>query len=510
MATADTKNIAAQTLAQLLPKLGLTAPVANIAVTGAAVDSRLVEPGDIFIALPGASTDGLKFMNHAADRGAVAVLVEASATQPEGLLVTNCPVPVIGVTGLHLRVSDLAGRVYGQPSQTLHVVGVTGTNGKSTTVSLIAQLLEAAGVSAASMGTLGVNAGGKLLNDTGMTTPDAASCHKWLARLRDAGVKAVAMEVSSHGLQQNRVQGIRFETGVFTNLSHDHLDYHGSMEKYAEAKRKLFASNGLHAAVINMDDPLAAQMRQAARNSLQTIGYSLLDSQADVYAESIQYSPLGARFNLTTPWGDAEVESPLLGEFNVYNLLAAIAAVCTKGYGLQQVAAAAAKLKAVDGRMQRVGVAADIGVVVDYAHTPDALAQAIAATRVHTSGRLWVVFGCGGDRDRSKRAAMARIAEQFADQVVVTTDNPRSEAPSAIINDIIAGFSGEQYRVEEDRKRAIVSAIDQAKSGDVIVVAGKGHEKYQLVGAETFFFDDVAVAASALQSRQMSLSQRGH
>lgn len=492
------------TLAALLPGVALPPAVASRPVTGVVLDSRKLNTGEVFIALQGSRLDGQAFIGDAIERGASAVLLESDLQKNAGSLHLEHGVPVIAVANLAARVSEISGRAYGEPSAELQVVGVTGTNGKSTTVSLLSQLYNRTTGSAATIGTLGVVVNGVNSIDFGLTTPDAALCQKLLAQLRAEGVALVGMEVSSHGLDQNRVAGVHFCAGIFTNITHDHLDYHGTIQNYAAAKQKLFEALGSGVAVINLDDPFAPQMLAAARPRARVLSYSLLHFAADVYATDLHYSNDGVTFHLRSPWGEALVSSPLLGEFNVYNLLAALTTLCALGIDMQTLLAAVPQLQSVPGRMQRVAVPSDVAAVVDYAHTPDALAQAIAATRVHTSGKLWVVFGCGGDRDREKRPVMASIAERFADRVIVTSDNPRTENPEKILHEICAGFHHAEYDREADRARAIHLAIMNAQPGDTILIAGKGHETYQLVGGEKRPFSDVLEAERALQQRQVS------
>lgn len=488
-------------LAHLLPELRLPEPVAALQVGGITMDSRAATPGDIFVAVRGSRADGQQFISDAISRGAVAVLVEANAQVRAGQVGTEAGAPVISVANLASRVSEIAGRCYGDPSGAMQVIGVTGTNGKSTTVSLLAQLYGLVAGRAATMGTLGVAVDGHTVHDFGLTTPDAALCQKLLAELHSDGINLVAMEVSSHGLDQNRVAGVNFRAGVFTNITHDHLDYHGTLQNYAAAKQKLFESMGLQAAIINLDDPFAPQMVAAAKARADVYSYSLLHFAADVYASELRYSAEGVEFRLVSPWGEEMVSSPLLGEFNVYNLLAAVTALCAVGCDFPAILAAIPRLLPVAGRMQRIAENTDVMAVVDYAHTPDALSHAIAATRVHTSGKLWLVFGCGGDRDRSKRPMMASIAERFADHVIVTNDNPRTESPEAIIRDICSGFSSDKHLCIGDRAQAITHAITAAQPGDVVLIAGKGHETYQIIGTEKRDFSDVAEAVQALRRR---------
>ncbi|MCR6650620.1 MAG: UDP-N-acetylmuramoyl-L-alanyl-D-glutamate--2,6-diaminopimelate ligase [Cellvibrionaceae bacterium] len=491
-------------LGLLLPELRLPEAVADLQVSGVCQDSRQLVAGDLFIALSGGRADGRNFIGDALGRGAVAVLVEAGPQSPAGEIHFEREVPIVSVANLAVRVSEIASKCYGDPSTALQVIGITGTNGKSTTVSLMAQLYGMVAGRAATLGTLGVSVDGKVVHDFGLTTPDASLCQKLLADLRAEMVNFVAMEVSSHGLDQHRVAGVKFRAGIFTNLTHDHLDYHGTLQNYAAAKRKLFETMGLQAAIINLDDPFAPQMVAAAKARADVYSYSLLHFAADVYASELLYSAEGVEFRLTTPWGKTDVISPLLGEFNVYNLLAAVTTLCAIGCDFSALVAAIPQLQPVPGRMQRIAENTDVMAVVDYAHTPDALSHAIAATRVHTSGKLWVVFGCGGDRDRSKRPVMASIAERFADHVIVTNDNPRTENPDAILREICEGFSSSKHLCVADRAQAIAHAIAAAQSGDVVLIAGKGHETYQIIGSEKRNFSDVAEAVQALRRRPLA------
>lgn len=496
-------------LEQLFPELHLPEPLAGIRISGIASDSRQVAPGELFVAVSGARVDGQQFINAAVQNGANAIAVESSLARKAGSVDWCGTVPVIAVANLPARISELAGQCYGSPSTQLKVIGVTGTNGKSTCVSLISQFYNLLGQSAGTLGTLGAYLKDQRLCDIGMTTPDSVLCQKLLAQLRDAGAQAVAMEVSSHGLDQNRVAGINFRAAIFTNISHDHLDYHETLERYAAAKQRLFEAPALRAAIINLDDPHAQQMMHAAKQQAKVFTYSLLHFAADIFATDIQYSTQGVEFRLVSPWGEDWVLSPLLGEFNVYNLIAALAALRATGANWKALLRAVPQLQSVPGRMQKVAIPADVIAVVDYAHTPDALAQAIAATRVHASGQLWVIFGCGGDRDRTKRPAMAKVAERFADQIIVTSDNPRNENPRSIIAEIATGFRHKEPMVIVDRAGAIQYAIANAEPGDVILIAGKGHETYQIVGQRSIPFDDMEVAAAALQARPLPERESG-
>jgi UDP-N-acetylmuramoyl-L-alanyl-D-glutamate--2,6-diaminopimelate ligase len=466
----------------------------DVPVPRLVADSRAVRPGDVFVALAGASTHGLRHAGAARARGAAAVLHDGLA--PAGIAV---PEGALAVPGLRGRLGDWADRVAGRPSAALRVVGVTGTNGKTSTVQLLTHALEALGVPAGSIGTLGAGRVGRIVEGE-RTTPDVLSVHALLGRLREEGAAAVAMEVSSHALDQGRVDGVRFEVAVFTNLSRDHLDYHGTMEAYGEAKARLFAMPGLKAAVFNLDDAFGARL--AARGGVPEVWTVSATGQAGarLRLEDLVLEGEGLRFELVEGGQRASVASPLLGRFNADNLLAVAAALRALGFAFEAVAGVLGRLPPVHGRMTRLGGGARPLVVVDYAHTPDALVQALASLRGHARGALVCVFGCGGERDRGKRPEMAAAAEAGADRVIVTDDNPRGEDGEAIVADILAGFRRPRdHRVLRDRRAAIRTAVREAGPGDIVLVAGKGHEPYQEVAGQRLPFDDVAEARAALE-----------
>jgi UDP-N-acetylmuramoyl-L-alanyl-D-glutamate--2,6-diaminopimelate ligase len=465
---------------------------------GLSADSRNLHEGDAFVALAGASTHGLRHLDQAAEAGVAAVIFEEPV--PEGVLL---PANAVGVTNLGSRLGVLADRYYLSPSRALSVTGVTGTNGKTSTVQLIAQALELQGSRAGTIGTLGAGMYGQ--HQAGeRTTPDVIAVHRLLARMRDQGASQVAMEVSSHALEQGRVDAVAFRVAVFTNLTRDHLDYHGTMQAYGEAKARLFQWPTLQAVVVNLDDALGQALLAGVADGVTRIGLSSRGAKgATLGAEAAQLSPQGLRFVLREGVEDYAVRSPLLGRFNVDNLLAVAGVLRALGWDLARVAAMLPRLSPVDGRMSRVG--GEHGeplVVVDYAHTPDALEQALSSLRAHTPGRLTCVFGCGGDRDRGKRALMAAIAERGADRVIVTDDNPRSEDGNAIVTDIVGGFSrAASFEVQRDRAAAIALALEGSSANDIVLVAGKGHEAYQEIAGTRLPFDDLAVARAALGAR---------
>jgi UDP-N-acetylmuramoyl-L-alanyl-D-glutamate--2,6-diaminopimelate ligase len=462
-------------------------------------DSRRVSAGDAFAAYPGERTDGRRFIPQALAQGASGVLWEPAGFAWDGAwTVANHPVP-----GLKQRLGELADRVYGHPSRHLWMIGVTGTNGKTSCSQWIAQALARSGRRSAVLGTLGnglVGEGAAPLASAENTTMDAALLQETLAALRAGGAETVAMEVSSHGLAQGRVNGTRFDVALFTNLSRDHLDYHGTMEAYFAAKARLFEWPGLGAAVINVDDAHGRELARRAKAAGRTvIGYGL--ESGDVSATAIDFDAAGFTMEVRTPWGSAHLRAALSGTFNASNVLGVLGVLGASRVTLADAVAAIAELRPPPGRMQRLGGGGVPTVVVDYAHTPDALEKVLGALRptVTQGGRLVCVFGCGGDRDRGKRPEMGRVAEAGADRVVVTSDNPRSEDPLAILADIAAGIAERRTVVfEVDRGRAIDRAIAESAATDVVLIAGKGHEPYQEIGGVRHAFDDVARALATL------------
>ncbi len=480
-------------LAALLASPGCAG--ADTLISGVELDSRRVRPGDLFLAVSGEVHDGRQFIEQAVANGAAAVAAEA----PVAGFVDDLPVPLVEVPELRLELGQVAARFYRHPSRDLHMVGVTGTNGKTTTSRLVAQLGRRLGRSCGVIGTLGATLGEEVV-ESGNTTPDPVSLQRQLAEWRDQGVFAVSMEVSSHALVQGRVNGIEFETAVYTNLSHDHLDYHGSMDAYSRAKLRLFAHEGLQHAVINLDDDYALQVRSVVAEGVRVVTYSAGGGPADVRVEHPVFGSGGVQAELHTPWGSGRFTSPLPGDFNLANLAAAITALALAGEDLPAVLDAVSALQPVPGRMQVIPNELGFQVIVDYAHTPHALEQVLLALKSHVTGRLVTVFGCGGDRDRDKRQIMGRVACQYSDRVVVTSDNPRGEHPADILRDIESGCSGD-YRLVEDRAAAIALAVAEAGRGDCIVIAGKGHEAYQLVEGQRLPFSDAAQAREAIARR---------
>ncbi|SDR76436.1 UDP-N-acetylmuramoylalanyl-D-glutamate--2,6-diaminopimelate ligase [Halopseudomonas xinjiangensis] len=469
----------------------------DVAISSIEIDSRRVAEGCLFLAVPGLRQDGRDYIKQAIDAGASAIAYEAG----DGHEPVDIAVPCIPVTALADKLSTLAGQFYGNPSQKLGLIGVTGTNGKTSVSQMLAQVLDVLGKPCGIIGTLGSGMFGRL-NEHGMTTPDALRVQEQLARLQAKGAAWVAMEVSSHALDQGRVAAVDFDIGVFTNLSRDHLDYHGDMQRYGAAKARLFAMP-LRTAVINLDDAFGRELASAC--GMPVIGYSIADAQATLHCSDAAFDSTGIHAAVHFGNEQAQLDSPLLGTFNLSNLLAVIGCLLALEVPLAQAVSLTQQVMPPAGRMQRLGGGVAPLVVVDYAHTPDALQNALAAVRAHVHGRLTCVFGCGGDRDAGKRPLMAQAAEQGADAVVVTDDNPRSEASDRIIEHIMQGFEQPQHvRIMPARAEAIRETIAAATAGDVILLAGKGHETYQEINGVRYPFNDLDQARQALAGWEVS------
>jgi UDP-N-acetylmuramoyl-L-alanyl-D-glutamate--2,6-diaminopimelate ligase len=477
-----------------------------------ATDSRAVTRGDIFLAYPGERSDGRLFIADAIAREAAAVLWERDGFEWNA----GWRLPNLSVNGLRSLAGPLAHEVYGRPSERLWIMGVTGTNGKGSTSQWLAQACTQCGARTALVGTLGIGFPGcpggdssRTLEPSANTTPDAVVLHRALATLLQAGAQGVAMEVSSIGIEQGRVNGVAFGAALFTNLSRDHLDFHGDMESYARAKQKLFQMPGLRHAVLNLDDVQGVQIgRLLSGSGVDRVGYSCCEGVAEragleryVEGHDIRVTPHGIAFTAKSSWGETRIENPLLGRFNVANLLGALGTMLASGVPFDRASRAISGLTSVTGRMQRFGGDGRPLAVVDYAHTPDALEQVLVALKdeVRSSGgQLIVVFGCGGERDRGKRALMGAIAARHADRIVVTSDNPRGEDPCAIIADIVSGITV-AHQCIVDRGEAIAHALQGAREQDVVLLAGKGHEAYQVIGGSRIPFSDAEHAALALE-----------
>ncbi len=493
----DVQNRAIEILGQLREQ--------GVDVSNLCVDSRNVRPGEVFLAYPGETQDGRSHIAGAIAAGAAAVLWERSGLDwNEGWRVPNLP-----VEGLRPMAGHLAHEVYGRPSEKLWVMGVTGTNGKTSCSQWLAQACGACGARTAVIGTLGIGFPGGALAPSPNTTPDAVALHRSLGRLLREGAQGVAMEVTSIGLDQGRVNGVKFGAALFTNLSRDHLDYHGDMESYARAKQRLFLSPGLGHAVLNMDDVQGVSIaRMLAGSGVSRAGYSCFEGVAarsglEHFAEAadISVSAQGIAFTANSSWGEARIESTLLGRFSISNLLGVLATMMASGVPFAQATRALAMLVPVPGRLERIGGGGRPLVVIDYAHSPDALdkvAHALRDVAAADNGRLCVVFGCGGDRDRGKRPLMGAVASRHADRIIVTSDNSRGEDPDAIISEIAAGITV-AYEAIADRRAAITAAVASARAGDVVLLAGKGHETYQEVEGQRLPFSDSLEARMALE-----------
>ena len=479
--------------------------VPELVVQGLALDSRQVSPGDVFIALKGRQAHGLACLEQALQRGAVAVLREAGSAAGYTAELDACSVPVIEVEQLRDRGGVIADAFYAQPSRDLHCIGVTGTDGKTSVTHFIAQALHAGGHACGLLGTLGYGVYGKLVEPT-HTTPDALRLHAELASLRDRQVKTVVMEVSSHALDQGRVEGVRFDSAVLTNLSREHLDYHGDMSAYAAAKQRLFRTPGLQTRIINADDELGQILLKAAAPDSNVIAYSTQGAELRashwLRASRIECHAQGLRFELDSSYGKALIESRLFGHFNVANLLAALAALLDTGMSFQTAVERLAAVSTVPGRMEVFGAGGQPRLVVDYAHTPHALATVLQALRLHATGKLVCVFGAGGDRDKGKRPLMGAVAEQYADRVILTNDNPRSENPQLILDAITAGTrQPEAIERIPDRAEAIRTAIAEAAENDTVLIAGKGHEATQQLATQRIHLSDRELVVQILQER---------
>ena len=477
-------------------------PFKHLAAQGAMIerltaDSRRCAPGTAFFAYPGEKADGRNFIPDALSRGATAVVWEADRFEWRN----DWRVPNLAVAGLKQRAGVLASDFHGQPSQHLWICGVTGTNGKTSCSQWIAAALQRRGVQSGVIGTLGTGFPGKL-REAGNTTPDALELQATLQELRTGGARSVAMEVSSHGLVQGRVNGVRFSCALFTNLSHDHLDYHGTMQAYGEAKAQLFLMDGLQSAVLNLDDPFGRDLARRLAGRVRTIGYSLHPASATEERGLVDGAiSVNDDLQLESAWGSGKLITRQVGRFNISNILGVLGVLIAHGVPLGEALTLVGDLPDVPGRMQVVGERPL--VVVDYAHTPDALEKVLATLRplaTQRGGRLAVVFGAGGDRDPAKRPVMGAAASRGADRVFITSDNPRGEDPAAIIEAVARGASGEPRR-ETDRKRAIQAALLEAAPQDVILIAGKGHENYQEIQGTRLPFSDQAVAQAALAMR---------
>ena len=482
-------------LSQLL--MGMDVPITkDPIIKGLCQDSRQLQAGDLFFAYPGLGHDGRHFIQEAIAKGAAAILFEPDAADNSIDRITT-HIPLLPLPHLTAQLGPLAARFYDYPSRYMPVIGITGTNGKTSCTHFLADCLQQLQKSCGVIGTLGNGFYGDL-KPGALTTPDAIELQQLLADFRNKQAQAVVMEVSSHRLAQQRLNGTEFSVAAFTNLTRDHLDYHGNMEAYAQAKRSFFNLPGVQQAILNADDAYAQQWLTELAEQLPVYVYSLHKPQAvwshipHISVKTFNFNQSGLRAEIDTPWGEVFIENPfLMGQFNLSNLLLILTLLKSLHFSLAEISQVISKLQGVKGRMQAVQTSGKPLVVIDYAHTPDALQQVLRALRPHCPGELYCLFGCGGDRDKGKRPLMAKIAEQEADHIILTSDNPRYEDPLKILQDIQQGFTGKKsVHREPDRQRAIAYALATAQPSDVVLIAGKGHEAYQLIKGIKYPFDD--------------------
>ena len=501
-------------LGSLLPDIDLNEALAKVKISGICLDSRLVGPGDLFFAVPGFSKDGRDYILSSLQSGAEVVLCHSDNYYS---LENKKVVPI---TNLNKKISEISGRFYSNPSRKMSLTGITGTNGKTTCTQLLAEIFSAVDGSAGIIGTLGygcITAKNRVLKDKGMTTPDPVTIQAVLASFVDSNIDRVVMEVSSHSISQSRVKSLLFDTAIFTNLSHDHLDYHGDLTSYSIIKKEFFFMPGLKNAVVNEDDPVGLEIAKELPLSVNKISFSLVNPKATIYADRIDLSISGITARVKTPWGRSQLKSKLIGKFNLLNLLAVIGAACSQGLDFLKVIKLLSLLESIPGRMEIIPNLIDKGyekysdpkVIVDFAHTPDALENVLETLRGYCSGKLWCVFGCGGERDKEKRPKMGKIANQLADYIIVTNDNPREENPEIIAKEIFSGIAitesmgASVAKIIFDRREAINFAIKSAGQGDIVLIAGKGHELYQFIGSQKLSFSDKTESRMALKNREM-------
>ncbi|MDT8397171.1 MAG: UDP-N-acetylmuramoyl-L-alanyl-D-glutamate--2,6-diaminopimelate ligase [Pseudomonadales bacterium] len=495
-------------LSELLGTLLAVPENFDVQITGMEMDSRKLVAGDVFLACKGASFDGREFIDDAVARGARAIIVEKDTQWSQASL--RHGVPILPVDKLSSKIGKIAARYFGHPGRGMTLIGITGTNGKTSCCQFIAQCFSALAGPCGVSGTLGYGIYGDtcITDENGpATTPDAVAVQRIMQEARSRNAQCMVMEVSSHGLEQNRVNVCEFDVALFTNLSQEHLDYHGDMKAYGEAKRKLFLGPDLRIAIVNQDDNFSASILNSISRQVKSYTYSLKNSHASVFLRELVFTRTGFMAEIFTPWGNGPIKSQVLGSFNVSNLLAAVTTVMAveaqkQDFDFLRVLAAIERIKPVAGRMEIIPHES-LAVVVDYAHTPDGLSNALSALKEHFhEGKIWCVFGCGGNRDRSKRPLMAEIAEAMADHLVITDDNPRNERSEDIIKQILGGIrKKEKTMVISDRASAIEYAITQAEAGDVVLIAGKGHEQYQDIGGSRMAFSDVKQARISLNKR---------
>ncbi len=495
------KNMSKKNLKNLITGIEITESLGNrdLEIESIAYDSRKVQRDGLFVAIPGEKHDGGSFIREALNNGAVAIITETSLGSLSSLHINREEeVVLLKVADSRKSLAIASANFYGNPSSHLNLTGITGTNGKTTLTYVLEALAKADGRDTGVIGTIDCHFG-KTKIPAAMTTPESLDLNLNFRRMVDAGVTDCFLEVSSHALSQKRVCDMNFDVGIFTNLSRDHLDFHSTMEEYKNAKAELFRRNKVKTPIVNIDDPTGKEFAVELKENVISTG---INSSADFSAENISLTAAGSRFNLKTPGGSIEIQTNLLGEHNIYNLLSASAYARAQGMSLDRIQDTFRNIPPIPGRFESVSKGQNFSVLVDYAHTEDALSKAITAAKVFTKGKVIVVFGCGGDRDKGKRGNMGRVAAEKADLSVITSDNPRTEEPEKIIADILKGIpASTSHAAITNRREAIEYAISRAEKNDLVLIAGKGHEDYQILGTEKEYFDDREVARDYLEKQ---------
>jgi UDP-N-acetylmuramoyl-L-alanyl-D-glutamate--2,6-diaminopimelate ligase len=494
------KNMPGINIRNLIAGMEITESLGNLSseTENIAFDSRKVKPGGLFVAIPGEKHDGGTFIKEALDKGATAIITEASLESLSSLHIDREKVTLLRTSDSRKSLAIASANFYGNPSAHLRLTGITGTNGKTTLTYVLETLAKSDRKHTGVIGTIDCHFGNTKLPAT-MTTPESLDLNLNLKQMVDAGITDCFIEVSSHALSQKRVYDMNFDVGIFTNLSRDHLDFHKDMEEYKNAKAKLFRGNKVKTPIVNIDDPVGKEFAVELKKNVISTG---INSSADFSAENISLTALGSRFTLKTPSGSSEIQTNLLGVHNIYNLLSASAYALTQGMSLDIVKGAFKNIPSIPGRFESINTGQNFSVLVDYAHTEDALSKAITAANAFTKGKVIVVFGCGGDRDKGKRERMGQVAAEKADFSIITSDNPRTEKPEKIITDILKGFPASALHATiTNRREAIEYAISRAEKNDLVLIAGKGHEGYQISGMQKEHFDDREVARDCLRKQ---------
>lgn len=475
----------------------------NIGISGLSLDSRNIQSGDLFFALQGQQSHGLEFSKQVIENDAAAIVWDNSQIAEK--IVLPKEIPCIAISSLQQQIGLIASRFYQNPSEKINVICVTGTDGKTSVSQFISQALNKLNISCGVIGTLGYGVYPDL-NLSSHTTPNAICMHAFLKRFYENEVYFAVIEGSSHGLKQGRLNGVVVDTAIFTNLGRDHMDYHKNFDDYADSKRLLFKFPALKNAVVNIDDDFGKQLVNDLDNTINLVTYSQAENgngrDSHIFAKNTLISNKGINFEIISTWGNASIETNVFGRFNVGNILAAMGALLVNGYSFKDTLKAISSIRTVPGRMELISAKSDVpSVFIDYAHTPQALSNVLQALQEQCMGDLWCIFGCGGDRDRGKRPLMAEVVERYADHAIITDDNPRTEDPNTIAEDIVVGFSNStNYQLIHDRKQAITYAIKNASTEDTVLIAGKGHEAVQIINNKSYIFDDKEIASLLLKA----------